>query len=341
MSGPFPDQPPPVARDLFASGRSRSSSQLRTESSRRPSISTNPASDADAPSNSRQHSFSATSPIGSAGLVFPGPAHAARPPYSSRSSGAGDDEQQQESLASPYQPYFPGPPTSSSSRRDYLDRAPDAAQYPLPQSRQQSVDSSIGTSDLPTFTMPFPPPPPSSSSAPFPRSPSVLSPVDPISGAAASRSRSHLGPGTLHKNQSSSSLSGTSSAYSYEAASPSPGLPPGVGPSPDPISSSVLDASLAGAGSAVEYPARSPSAVGDFARRGEGLGLGRAIMDSPPVAPETRSESYGGAGGGSYEAEQTMQPRAQEDLVPTGFDEGVLRALCDSDVRPPLSLSSR
>ncbi|GAA5852509.1 hypothetical protein JCM9279_003479 [Rhodotorula babjevae] len=338
MSGPFPDLPPHVARDSFASGRSRSSSQLRTEASRRPSVSATPVADADAPSSSRQHSFSATSPIGSAGLVFPGPAHAVRPPYSSRSSGAGEDDQQQESLASPYQPYFPGPPTSSSSRRDYLDRAPDATQYPLPQSRQQSVDSSIGTSDLPTFTMPFPPPPSSSTSAPYPRSPSVLSPVDPMSGAGASRSRSHLGPGTLHKNQSSSSLSGTSSAYSYEAASPSPGLPPGVGPSPDPSTSSGMDVSLAGAGSAVEYPVRSPSAAGDFARRGEGLGFGRAIMEPAPVAPETRSDSYGAAGEGAYEGEQTMQPRAQEDLVPTGFDEGVLRALCDSDCGMPLLL---
>lgn len=337
MSGPVPDPPPPVSRASFSSNRSRSSSQLRTDS-RRPSITSNSGTDPYAPGGgSRQQSFSAAgTPLGtgSAGLVFPGPAHGGvRPAYSSRSSnGVGDDDHEaQESLSSPYQPYFPGPPTPR--------RAPsnEAAQYPLPQSRQPSVDSSA--SDLPTFTMPFPPPPAASSSSstcPYARSPSILSPVDPRS--TATRPRSHLGPGsTLHKTHSSSSLSGTSSAYSYEAASPSPALPPpGLGPSPNPSTSSAIDAGSGAAGPQTYSVAAG--AVGDFARRGEGLGLGRGIMEQQQsVAPDVRSDGYGGgaAGAGALDAaETTLRPRVeQEDLVPTGFDEGVLRALCDMDVR--------
>ena len=35
---------------------------------------------------------------------------------------------------------------------------------------------------------------------------------------------------------------------------------------------------------------------------------------------------------------QSALPEEQEEPVPVGFDEAVLRHLCDIDVRPPLDL---
>ncbi|GAA6053119.1 hypothetical protein JCM3770_002862 [Rhodotorula araucariae] len=385
MSGPFPDPPPPgVSRASFSSGRSRSSSVLPlSNDSRRPSYSSGAGLDPYSPSNSRQHSFSSVngtlpltlpgSALGGAGLIFPGPAQA------HRSNG---DDQEQESLspsrrdpASPFQPYFPGPP-SSASRRDYLERAaavaPDAAQRPLSQSRRHSDDS-----EIPTFSMPFPPPPPSSSSV-YARSSASPSPLDPVAGLPGSLSRVHLGSG-LQKTQSSSSLSaqsqGDASAYSYDAASSSPvavtaalnGRPvaAAVEPSPNPsVASSAyggLDASLASAAPAAgTFLAARGSARGDFSRRGEGLGLGRGLMDDgagagtdpgaelekrrPSPATTTGTASYGGGVGAGGDVDPASAAAhagggyVPEEVVPTGFDEGVLRALCDMDCGMPLLL---
>ncbi|BGP41630.1 Rho GTPase-activating protein [Rhodotorula kratochvilovae] len=385
MSGPFPDPPPsgipPTSRASFSSGRSRSSSTLPSDS-RRPSNSSQGGIDPYSPPGSRQQSFSSTngalpspgSALSGAGLIFPGPAQGGRPALSPHQSGGHDEEQEslspsmRQNPASPFQPYFPGPP-SSATRRDYLERAaagvaPDAAQYPLPQSRQHSIDSNIGASDIPTFSMPFPPPPPTS--AAYSRAPASPSPLD---------ARTHLGSG-LHKTQSSSSLSGQSqgnaSAYSYDAASPSPiinGRGPtaaAVEPSPNP---SISSSAYGGLDAAPPPPPSSGAgsySVGDFDRRGEGLGLGRGIMDSgidtrrPSLAP-TVSGGGGGGAGGSYGAGGVSDAetvgsapgpggypgayagagagaQGQEDVVPTGFDEGVLRALCDMDCGMPLLL---
>ncbi|GJN90452.1 hypothetical protein Rhopal_003463-T1 [Rhodotorula paludigena] len=347
------------------------------------------------------------SALSGAGLIFPGPAQGSRPVVSPRQSGeqlGGDDDDEQESLsprvaqrsAQPaHQAYVPGPPPGSS-RRDYLDRgagptdtaAAAQQQYPSrPTSRQQSVDTTLAAaanSDIPTFSMPFPPPP--SSSSVYNRSPGAspaAQSIDPISSVSGSLSRTHLSAVTggaaptslLHKTPSSSSLSGqsiggASSAYSYEAASPSPAFPTSrhnsgsgaaaaVEPSPNPSTGSSayggLEYSTGGAGGYGTATTASSVAggdgVGDFARRGEGLGLGRGIMDTPgsetrrpslattvgadPLTPAAGVKAAYGAAGGTesdYLSSVGMPAGSHGDeLAPTGFDEGVLRALCDMD----------
>ncbi|BGP17900.1 Rho GTPase-activating protein [Rhodosporidiobolus nylandii] len=253
---------------------------------------------------------------------------------------SGDGEEEQERLSGSTSPgpqgrehpsYFPGPPTRN--QRD--EREP--AQYPLPSSRQQSIDSSPG--DLPGFSSPFPPPPPPHSNLAAPQT----------------QSRSHLAPSPsnsnlsqLQKVQSTSSLLSASSAggsYSYEAASPAGEARPyaGVEPSPDPSNdSSQYDVGPAGNGD-LPTPAGSQ---GDFAQSGEGLGLGRAVLEQAHqegLATRRPSLTATAAGGGSYDAFSVAPAgmagaEVQEDAVPTGFDEGVLRALCDMDCGMPLLL---
>ncbi|GAA5918455.1 hypothetical protein JCM6882_005138 [Rhodosporidiobolus microsporus] len=358
MSGSDPSSSiPPQSRTSISSNRSHSSTNLAGEA-RRPSQTSqydayNPSS------NSRQHSFSSANgiapPTGTAsasangaGLIFPGPSRPTMsPPHS------GDDEEQEQLSASPapqqhsqaYPSYFPGPPSRNASSNA------DASQYPLPTSRQQSIDSSSGGPDVPIFSSPFPPAPPSHG---YP--------------TPASQSRAHLGPSSssaaggaaLQKVQSSSSLLSSSSAtgsYSYEAASPAaggnrsyPSASSALEPSPDPSNASY--GALSGADSN-ELPTPGGSSGtgsrGDFERRGEGLGLGRGVLEQAHrEGLETRRPSLAtvGAGGASYDA-FAAPPTAGavnehvpvvEDVVPTGFDEGALRALCDMDCGMPLLL---
>ncbi|GAA5878041.1 hypothetical protein JCM8547_005603 [Rhodosporidiobolus lusitaniae] len=365
MSNPEPPSGiPPNSRSSFSSNRSHSSSALPSES-RRPSQ----TSQYDYGTGSRQQSFSSASGApnaspapASAGLIFPGPARPAMSP----------DEDEQEALAaSPeqtqnhsYPSYFPGPPSRSGAHSGEHD----PSQYPLPNSRQQSFDSSAGTSvpgtdptgvGMPVFSSPFPVTPSSSASHGYP--------------TPASQSRAHLGPSSgLQKVQSSSSLlsSASGSHVSYDAvgssSSPAAGRPfagtsSQLEVSPDPSNGS----SSAYGGDSYNSPPDVPPPAGgrgDFERRGEGLGLGRGVLEHVErEGLETRRPSLAtvGAGGGSYDAysapsgaaladaARAGQPYqgpmhgqgvAHDDLAPTGFDEGVLRALCDMDCGMPLLL---
>ncbi|BGO95571.1 hypothetical protein NBRC10512_007828 [Rhodotorula toruloides] len=371
MSNPFPDPP---SRTSFSSGRSRSSSNLPADA-RRPSGSSQSGANAQdpySPTSSRNQSFSSANGAlpgaSGSGLVFPGPAQGSRGGMTGRqtSDHIGEDDEEQESLSPSqiaYQQYFPGPPPSSTP---LPQREIDPAQYPLPTSRQQSIDSNAGGTsfDIPTFSMPFPPPPhhPSSSSYALNRDPPTPS----------SLSRSHLAAPGLHKTPSSSSLSRspsnnsaggvTGSSYSYDQNGTSPAMPQRslagtVDPSPNPSQSS----SNAPSGS-VSYdpfgPVRAVSPTSsssrlpenDFERRGKGLGLGRGIMgdqagaqpERPSTGMDTRRPSLATVAGGGYSelGQLSVAPtqEQQEDLVPTGFDEGVLRALCDMDCGTPLLL---
>lgn len=63
-----------------------------------------------------------------------------------------------------------------------------------------------------------------------------------------------------------------------------------------------------------------------------------AQPERPSTGMDTRRPSLAtvaGAGAYSELGQLSVAPtqEQQEDLVPTGFDEGVLRALCDMDVR--------
>ncbi|GAA5833122.1 hypothetical protein JCM11251_006522 [Rhodosporidiobolus azoricus] len=347
MSGSDP------APGIQPQSRTHSSTNLASEARR--SSQTSQYDSFNSSSASRQHSFSsvngalpssaATSANG-AGLVF----SSSRPTLSPAHDG--DDEEQEQLSTStvpkqpqqqdsqPYPTYFPGPPSRSYPV--------DPAQHPLPSSRQHSIDSLSG--DLPVFSSPFPAAPPSHG---YP--------------TPASQNRSHLGPSStsstalsgapLQKVQSSSSLLSSSSAtgsYSYEAASPAagagrffPSASSAVEPSPDP--SDVSYGAISGADSN-ELPTPSSGGTGsrgDFEGRGEGLGLGRGVLEQAQrEGLETRRPSLAtlaAGGGATYEA--FSMPGAVnehvpvvEEVVPTGFDEGALRALCDMDCGMPLLL---
>jgi len=82
-------------------------------------------------------------------------------------------------------------------------------------------------------------------------------------------------------------------------------------------------------GAGLSSPIPSTSSAGqereDELRSGEGLGLGRIAEPVPPPPPEQPRR------GSAW-----LPERHDEDgQVPANFDEGVLRALCDSDVSHP------
>ncbi|GAA6023927.1 hypothetical protein JCM10207_009279 [Rhodosporidiobolus poonsookiae] len=273
-----------------------------------------------------------------------------------------------------YQSYFPGPPARDRDPRD-------PTQLPLPNSRQQSFDSSAG--DLPVFSSPFP-----TASSAAPPQQGLTTP--------STQSRAHLSSHSygapLQKVHSSSSLlSAASGSYSYETASPAG--PNGPGPrsatshshaysssqadvSPDPSNTSSY-AGGGGGDASSDPPSVSGapgSSRGDFERRGEGLGLGRGVLEQARLEGlETRRPSLAtvgpgtGSGAGSYASQSqsfdavsspgSYEPPVMggamsgtlgaaavhagaemEDVVPAGFDEGVLRALCDMDCGMPLLL---
>ncbi|GAA5985878.1 hypothetical protein JCM11641_005330 [Rhodosporidiobolus odoratus] len=301
-------------RSSISSHRSQSSNIV--SDSRRPSQ--NSQYD-HTPSSSRQQSFSsadgtaqpvadgpASAAASGSGLIFPGPNQGSRPTMSPRQSH--DAEEEQERLSGPASPgmqqrdypaSFPGPPTRDPPR--------DPAQHPLPSSRQQSVDSSAG--DGPVFSSPFPPPSSSQPSLPSPQT----------------QSRSHLAP-SLSSNNLAQLQPGQSSSASG-----------GVEPSPDPSTTSSYAAES-------DYIPAGSSSQGDFSRSGDGLGLGRGFLEQTQrKGLETRRPSLATVGAGGPSFDTFSSPSAaghgeQEDAIPTGFDEGVLRALCDMDCGMPLLL---
>lgn len=363
MSSSFAD--PPSRNSSF----STPSSSILPGEARQPAVSSHSETSAQysySPTDSREQSFSSTDGTlpgaGGSGLVFPGPRQGPRGVTSSRQTGDQFDEDAEdiESLSpaqvagSSYQQYFPGPPPSSNP---LPQREMDPAQYPLPTSRQQSIDSNAGGTsfDIPTFSMPFPPPPHASSSYSLSRGPPTPS----------SLSRSHLAAPGMHKTPSSSSLSASlsnnsagginGSPYAYESngASPLMHQVTTAEPSPNPSQTSSAAPSYdpfspVRAVSPLSSTARLPES--DFERRGEGLGFGRAIVEQagaqpqrPQAGMDARRSSMAttAAPGGYSDVGHGTSASAQEDLVPTGFDEGVLRALCDMDVRTALASCHR
>lgn len=359
MSSSFAD--PPSRNSSFSTP---SSSNISAEA-RQPAVSSHSETNTHhsySPTDSRDQSFSSTSGTvpgaGGSGLVFPGPGQGPRGVTSSRQTDDqfDDDAEDIESLSpaqvagSSYQQYFPGPPPSSNS---LPQREMDPAQYPLPTSRQQSIDSNAGGTsfDIPTFSMPFPPPPHASSSYSLSRGPPTPS----------SLSRSHLAAPGMHKTPSSSSLSASlsnnsagginGSPYAYESNGASPLMYQGTTAEPSPNPSQSSPAAPSGqvsydpfapvrAVSPLSSTARPPES--DFERRGEGLGFGRAIVEQAGAQPQRpqagmdarRTSMATTAGPGGYsDVGHGTSASAQDELVPTGFDEGVLRALCDMDVR--------
>lgn len=136
---------------------------------------------------------------------------------------------------------------------------------------------------------------------------------------------SHAPLSSLTKVQSSSSLS--NSSYAYET-SPATGLAPGgYGTSPN------LSTSSSAGGQNLDR-------TDDEVDPREGLGLG-SIAETSSSGPTRRGSTVAGLGSGigmgigldeGPQQQHVQPPYQQPEEVPSGFDEGVLRALCDLDV---------
>ncbi|CEQ41510.1 SPOSA6832_03229, partial [Sporobolomyces salmonicolor] len=280
--------------------------------------------------------------ISGAGTTFPAPSGRSVSP---REMDLHADEEEQELLSSPtrtrpyqspssYASYGPGAPPISTF-------AQNAAQYPLPSSRQQSFDTSSRSpplpstsayADIPNLANPFPPPPTGRSGIPEPQSssprnyPSSASPealYAPTSSAAAAA----VDP--------SPSLSAESSYTSTD----SPSAPPP--PSSTSHDAPPLPPRESQAQSQPQPPTSQPAGT-DFDRHGAGLGLGRISeggtatgAGSPArlAGMEQRRASNATGAGSVASAEYAAGGAAgeQEDVVQGGFDEGVLKVLCDMD----------
>lgn len=143
---------------------------------------------------------------------------------------------------------------------------------------------------------------------------------------------------TSRKNSSSSLQTGF---YSNLSTSPSQTLPPVSSPSLPTLPS---NASLESPLEMMNHFQNSQAEVADISEQQQlqrepeerervGLGLG-SIAESSSVgsivniSAGVESSANGGVGSSAATAH-----KEEDDLIPVGFDEGILRALCDSDVR--------
>ncbi|GAA5877508.1 hypothetical protein JCM1840_003876 [Sporobolomyces johnsonii] len=276
--------------------------------------------------------------VQSEGLVLPAPSGRSGSPRELDLA----DEDAQESLSSPTGTH---PYQSPSSYASYGPGAPqNAAQYPLPSSRHQSFDadsrspplpSSSAFADIQQLANPFPPPLPARSGVPNTQSssahnyPSSASP-DALDAPTSSAAAATADPSPSHTTTDSPSLPPRPSSTSHDNTPPFPPREPQAHSQPP--------------------PPPPPVAGTDFDRHGEGLGLGRiseAGTGSGSASParlagiEQRRASNATGGAGSIASAEYAAGGAageQEDVVPSGFDEGVLKALCDMDCGMPLLL---